>query len=59
MDDFQHRALVALERLGGRGGPTVDDRLAEFVAKLDEIDVRLAALIAVLQAILAKMPGRP
>jgi hypothetical protein len=59
MDDFQHRLLVALERLAGRGGPTVDERFAELVAKLDEVEVRFAALIAVQQAILAKMPGRP
>jgi hypothetical protein len=56
MDDFQHRLLVALERLAGRGGPTVDDRIAELIVKLEVVDVRLAALIAVQQAILAKMP---
>jgi len=73
MDDFQLRIVRAAERLAGRDGPDFGDRLdlllvglAEADAKLgllraslDVVSVRLAALIAVQQAILAKMPGPP
>jgi hypothetical protein len=49
MDDFQHRLLVALERLGGRGGPTVDDRLAALEKQFGE-------LILVLEDIRDRLP---
>jgi hypothetical protein len=49
MDDFQHRLLVALDRLAGRGGPVLDDRLAEFLAQQ-------AALIVVLEEIRDRLP---
>jgi hypothetical protein len=60
MDDFQHRLLVALERLAGRGdSPTLDARFEELDGRLDMLADRLLALIAVQEAILDKMPGPP
>ena len=60
MDDFQHRLLVALERLAGRGdAPTLDERFVELDARVDLLADRLLALIAVQEAILDKMPGPP
>jgi hypothetical protein len=47
MDDFQHRLIVALERLAGReggaaGGLEVGERLDALVIVLEEIRDRLA-----------------
>jgi len=73
MDDFQLRVVRAAERLAGRDGPdfgermdlllaglaVADTRLVALKASLDLVSVRLAALIAVQEAILDKMPGPP
>jgi hypothetical protein len=67
MDDFQLRIVRAAERLaGGSGGPDIGDRLDELRlaieasgVRLDMLNARLLALVAVQEAILDKMPGRP
>ena len=66
MDDFQLRVVRAAERLAGRDGPDLGDRLDELRlaieasgVRLDLLAGRLAALIAVQEAILDKMPGPP
>jgi hypothetical protein len=52
MDDFQHRLLVALERLAGREGPPLDARLQAFGKQLGE-------LIMVLEDIRDRLPANP
>jgi hypothetical protein len=59
MDDFQHRLLVALERLAGGEGPSLGEDMSALILRLEVIEARLAALIVVQEAILAKMPGHP
>jgi hypothetical protein len=51
MDDFQHRLLVALERLSGREGVTVDARLQALGRQLGE-------LVMVLEDIRDRLPPR-
>ena len=50
MDDFQHRLLVALERLAGRGEAVgsleVGERLDALIVVLEEIRDRLAAEVS-------------
>ena len=52
MDDFQLRIVRAAERLAGRDGPDLGDRLASLQDRLD-------ALIAVLEEIRDALPGPP
>ena len=52
MDDFQHRLLVALERLSGREGLTWLERLEGFEKQLGE-------LVMVLEDIRDRLPVRP
>jgi hypothetical protein len=52
MDDFQLRVVRAAERLAGRDGPELGDRLASLQDRLD-------SLIAVLKDIRDRLPRRP
>jgi hypothetical protein len=57
MDDFQHRLIVALERLAGREGQApglleLGDRLDGLLIVLEEIRDRLADLVE-------RLPGPP
>jgi hypothetical protein len=45
VDDFQHRLLVALERLAGRGGPALDDRLLEVSNGLASLAASLGEVV--------------
>jgi hypothetical protein len=68
MDDFQLRLIRALERLAGRDGPVLGDRLEGVVdsldsnavvleSRLDSLIGRLDVLIAVLEEIRDGLPG--
>ena len=63
MDDFQHRLLVALERLAGRDGaaggpavPTFGDRLDAMIAGQALVAQRLAQIRERLEDIRDRMP---
>lgn len=60
IDDFQHRLLVALERLAGRGDVVgtleVGDRLDMLNERLSEVVAELSSLEVLLEDIRDRLP---